>query len=207
MPNSIYYQKNKEALKQKSREYYTNNKEHIKEYNQTPEVKERARQNYWKHIDKRKIYHRSDKIKERNERYRNSEKGKLEHKEYVKKNKVRIRECYKQWEKNNIEKVHNYRINRLQKEGKSFEKGVYEFAWALDSWSKSVKNRSDFKCEVCNNKTDVSHHILHKAKYPKMALILNNGISLCTPCHREVHGWNLDKSFIFNSSTSTWTQF
>lgn len=43
-------------------------------------------------------------------------------------------------------------------------------------------------CSDCNlNKNMITHYIFHKANYPLLLLNINNGITLCKPCHYEVH--------------------
>lgn len=58
---------------------------------------------------------------------------------------------------------------------------------ALSEWSRLVKKNFEHKC-WCGERATQSHHIFHRAKYPKLALNLNNGIALCDHHHFEVHG-------------------
>lgn len=55
------------------------------------------------------------------------------------------------------------------------------------TWSESVKERDKGICQICFNKGNIAHHIFYKSKYPKLSLNLNNGITLCKKCHKEVH--------------------
>lgn len=59
---------------------------------------------------------------------------------------------------------------------------------AIQGFTKLVKKRDNYKCQICGKNGEIVHHILHKSKYPKLMLIINNGITLCRPCHLEVHG-------------------
>lgn len=60
-----------------------------------------------------------------------------------------------------------------------------QFFHALEGWKKLVKQRDKF-C-FCGEKTEHAHHIFPKAKYPELALNLNNGIGLCIQHHNEPH--------------------
>jgi len=64
------------------------------------------------------------------------------------------------------------------------------YGHALNAWSKTVKKLGNGLCLVCNGTATVSHHIIHKAKYPALSLNINNGIPLCDDCHGESHGYN-----------------
>ena len=59
-------------------------------------------------------------------------------------------------------------------------------------WSKEVKKRDKHTCAYCEatNVPVEAHHILSLAKHPELASLLNNGITLCVPCHKEEHRLN-----------------
>lgn len=62
---------------------------------------------------------------------------------------------------------------------------------ALQSWSRKVRGAANYQCQICgySKKIDIiSHHILHKSEYPELALVFNNGISLCELCEGQAHG-------------------
>lgn len=55
-------------------------------------------------------------------------------------------------------------------------------------WVQLVKGRDGFTCQKCGDMGDVqAHHIEPVALRPDLADDLDNGITLCTSCHREVH--------------------
>jgi 5-methylcytosine-specific restriction endonuclease McrA len=75
---------------------------------------------------------------------------------------------------------------KVEKMGKLL--GVDKMASKLIIWKSDIKNR-DKSCQICGSSTNlISHHILHKEYYPKMALNTNNGIVLCNEHHNECHG-------------------
>ena len=59
-------------------------------------------------------------------------------------------------------------------------------------WAYNVKKRDKHICAYCEatNVPVEAHHILSHAKHPELALLLNNGITLCKPCHKEEHRLN-----------------
>lgn len=63
----------------------------------------------------------------------------------------------------------------------------------LQRWTYLVKERDGYKCAECEfqgtkGKKDVdAHHVVPKAKFPELATVLLNGVTLCKPCHKEIH--------------------
>ncbi len=92
---------------------------------------------------------------------------------------------------NNPEKYLIRDINRMQKLGFPFKMDPYVYMYALLSWSATIKKQFNNQCQNCPSQSEISHHILHKSKYPALSLNVNNGIALCKNCHNEVHGWKL----------------
>lgn len=65
----------------------------------------------------------------------------------------------------------------------------------LSRWAYNVIKRDHGRCVACaapktTRKSIQAHHILSKSKHPEFALLLNNGITLCAPCHRSEHSLN-----------------
>jgi len=57
----------------------------------------------------------------------------------------------------------------------------------LANWAKLVKIR-DKRCLKCGSTIKLeAHHIKQKNKYPKLALKLWNGATLCNKCHKKFH--------------------
>lgn len=66
----------------------------------------------------------------------------------------------------------------------SKNRGGYEY----QKWRKSVLAR-DGRCIKCGaTKNLVAHHIKPFAKYKELRLDVDNGMTLCEKCHRDIHG-------------------
>jgi len=61
----------------------------------------------------------------------------------------------------------------------------------LGTWSKDVKKKDNKRCVYCGSTNKLhAHHILAKSKHPEWALFIDNGITLCEPCHIQEHKLN-----------------
>ena len=59
-------------------------------------------------------------------------------------------------------------------------------------WSKKVRERDNFKCQFPNcieTKNLHAHHIKSYLEYPELRYELNNGITLCSKHHEELHSF------------------
>jgi len=119
-------------------------------------------------------------------------------KELEKKRKLRNTELFnlqnqqksRNYRQNHPERILEYDKKRLEKMTLSLNMDVFEYVRSLFSWSRTIKKRDDNKCQICGNKSNASHHIFFKSKYPGLSLNIHNGISLCDDCHYEVHSLN-----------------
>ncbi len=70
-------------------------------------------------------------------------------------------------------------------------------------WAKAVKVRDSFTCQICD-KVGVylhAHHIFSWDKYVDERFELENGATLCEPCHTRFHenyGYGNNTSFQFD---------
>lgn len=75
--------------------------------------------------------------------------------------------------------------------GDMFNLSSRGYGHALASWSRAVKERDSLTCGICSiddiNSKMRSHHLLYKNTHPLLSLNVNNGITLCIPCHNELH--------------------
>ena len=55
-------------------------------------------------------------------------------------------------------------------------------------WRKAVFKRDNNTCVICGTKFPlVAHHIVEFVKSPELRMAVNNGVTLCVRCHRDVH--------------------
>lgn len=57
-------------------------------------------------------------------------------------------------------------------------------------WRRSVFERDNYTCQMCHERGVKlnAHHIYSYAFFPDLRYTTSNGITLCTECHKRVHG-------------------
>ena len=72
------------------------------------------------------------------------------------------------------------------------EKNVYPKHHFIE-WAKDVKTRDSYTCVRCNTVATGyyinAHHVIPKEYFPNQALNINNGVTLCTTCHKQIHAF------------------
>lgn len=85
-------------------------------------------------------------------------------------------------------------IKKRSKEGNPFWKGGISKEAILirnsreqKDWAKKIKERDDFRCFDCGERGIYleSDHIYSWRDYPRLRLVLENGITLCKSCHKQ----------------------
>lgn len=76
------------------------------------------------------------------------------------------------------------------KGGKATHRTRSKYRGELAQWRKAVFGRDNYTCQICStNGEDIhAHHIKPLAEFPEIALDIDNGQTLCIPCHEEIHG-------------------
>ena len=98
------------------------------------------------------------------------------------------------WENEEYRKAHsgknnpNYNPNLTNEDREEMykkRKGDQDFK----KWSKQVKERDNFTCDICGQKHGglVSHHLNAWRDYKEQRYDLENGVCLCESCHKEFH--------------------
>lgn len=54
-------------------------------------------------------------------------------------------------------------------------------------WARQVRARDSYTCQRCGKRGHTVHHIKSFADYPELRTVLENGLTLCTKCHKAVH--------------------
>lgn len=69
------------------------------------------------------------------------------------------------------------------------DKAVRKIESHASRWAKAVMVRDQMACQMCGaveGQMD-AHHVLPKAQYPELADDIDNGVTLCSPCHKKLH--------------------
>jgi len=154
-------------------------KHHKPESIQKMSLKAKGRVGYW--TDKKRDKETTVKMWKSRPRYFGLEKI------------MRKRESNRKYREKYPERKLNYDRNYLTKLGLEFKLPRTEYFLALNSWSKTIRAQHNNTCQICHSPAQISHHIIHKSKYPALSLNIHNGIALCRSCHNEVHGWKTTK--------------
>lgn len=73
------------------------------------------------------------------------------------------------------------------------------YSKAMEDWRVSVFKRDNYTCQHCGARSKKgivggvclqAHHIKQFAEFPKLRFDINNGLTLCKPCHKAVHAKN-----------------
>lgn len=76
----------------------------------------------------------------------------------------------------------------LWKGGITEENHKLRTSFEYRNWKKEVFERDDFTCQICNQiGTNLeAHHIKQFALYPELRFEIDNGVTLCKNCHKEI---------------------
>ena len=88
----------------------------------------------------------------------------------------------------NAKKGHGGKNHPLWKKDRSQVKkprNQVEFTW----WRKAIFKRDNYTCIECNERGGnlTAHHKAPVSRFPNYKFELWNGITLCQPCHTEIH--------------------
>lgn len=84
--------------------------------------------------------------------------------------------------------------SHLWKGGKTEENKLIRMSLEYRIWRESVFKRDNYICQKCNIKGGElqAHHIKEFAKYPDLRFDINNGLTLCKPCHKETDSYGVN---------------
>lgn len=120
-------------------------------------------------------------------------------KEFITKNKKQ-KYCSTKCRILSYKKTRNGKNNSNWKGGIKKENAVIRDSEEYSIWRTLVFKRDKYTCQKCDKRGGVlhAHHIKSFAKFKKLRLNLNNGITLCFDCHKRTHiekgeVWNLTR--------------
>jgi 5-methylcytosine-specific restriction endonuclease McrA len=118
--------------------------------------------------------------------------GKIFHKKpsHIHKMNFCSKECHNIFQKGDTKNKERLReLGRIRNRGLSKERDLIEQTEAYKNWRLSVFRRDSFSCVSCKQRGGSlhAHHISSFAKFPELRTDVNNGITLCDSCHRQLH--------------------
>jgi hypothetical protein len=106
------------------------------------------------------------------------------------------------------------RQSSLGEKGTNWKGGVTEENYRIRrsgkyaDWRTSVFKRDDYTCQHCGDRAAVGHrvelhadHIKPFAFYPESRFDINNGQTLCVPCHKKTPTFGNHKDFTGETAT------
>lgn len=61
-------------------------------------------------------------------------------------------------------------------------------SFEVRTWRASVLKRDKYRCQRCPSVKDLhAHHIAFWSEFPLLRIDVDNGLTLCQPCHAEAH--------------------
>lgn len=99
--------------------------------------------------------------------------------------------------KETIEKrIRTIKENKMKNGYKTTQSHRIRISKKFSDWKDFVFKRDDYTCQLCQKRGGIelnAHHIEYFHKYPELRFDVNNGITLCVECHKDIHdlmGWN-----------------
>lgn len=79
-------------------------------------------------------------------------------------------------------------LNNKWKGGISSQNDKIRKSFIYKLWKKSVFEKDDYTCQECRKRGGKlnAHHLKPFATYPELRFAIDNGITLCIPCHRKI---------------------
>ncbi len=81
--------------------------------------------------------------------------------------------------------------NPRWKGGISSDRDKVRHTPALKCWKKNVLKRDNYTCRECGIRGGYleAHHIKEFSNYPELRFDLDNGLTLCLPCHKKTDNY------------------
>lgn len=118
----------------------------------------------------------------------NREQARISALRWQRENKERVAEIGKAWSRANPQKEaasnKRYFLKLNLANAKVSQRTV-------SAWAAQIKERDCYACRDCGSTQNLeAHHIFSKSKHPHRILEIDNGTTLCEPCHKYEHKIN-----------------
>lgn len=101
-----------------------------------------------------------------------------------------LSECPKCWCSDSVHYYDQYPHIRVECSNCGFIK--FTSHYKKSEWSRAVKERDEYTCQRCGKRLTGralhAHHKMPEWFMPNLQNRLDNGITLCNACHRQLHG-------------------
>ncbi|NJL36623.1 MAG: thymidylate synthase (FAD), intein-containing [Leptolyngbyaceae cyanobacterium RM2_2_4] len=104
-------------------------------------------------------------------------------------------------EQRQARRVRSHQITRRGSESNFWKGGVTEERVAIGAWTRTVApqihEQFDYTCQKCGKRGGRlhAHHLLPVYSHPEKAYDLANLVSVCKPCHQDIHHQSLELEF------------
>lgn len=88
--------------------------------------------------------------------------------------------------------------NSNWKDGATFAAEGERKSWRTTTWRKTVYERDNYTCQQCGERGGrlQAHHLYRFAHYPELRFHIDNGLTLCRDCHKQIK--NHEREFLIN---------
>lgn len=107
-------------------------------------------------------------------------------------------ESFKEYRK----KVWTGENNPNWRNGSSSKEKIIKNSAIWRNWRETVFSRDNFTCKICGKRGGKLHpdHIKPFSKYPELRFDINNGRTLCVPCHRKTPTYGSKCNYLTRST-------
>lgn len=73
--------------------------------------------------------------------------------------------------------------------GKTKQTGIQRSSYKMQTWRKTIFERDDYICQKCGKRGGIlnAHHIKSFAEFPELRFEIDNGLTLCENCHKNIY--------------------
>jgi YHS domain-containing protein len=96
--------------------------------------------------------------------------------------------CSKDCAKKNVVLMNVGENNPMYKKDKIISNRYLRYTYEGTEFIKNVYKKDNWKCVICGKSKDLNaHHLNSFTRFKELRYDVNNGVTLCKPCHKEFH--------------------